>query len=171
MFLVVWIKVKPAWSKCLIQLVSCDSRRHNPQSNNWWLQTCFWLGTFKLCKCMSKLKSGPMYCTASALRWQTMSKSKPTLEGAKPLGRCELVIILYCTVITRIPKSLLSSMLDLSIRLCHGKTMMHEISLVLIRLESDHWLPLSLTHSLTHWVTDSVAFSRLDWCDPGVCRC
>ena len=78
-----------------------------------------------------------------------MSKSKPTLEGAKPLGRCELVIILYCTVITRIPKSLLSSMLDLSIRLCHGKTMMHEISLVFIRPESDHWLPLSLTHSLT----------------------
>ena len=80
-----------------------------------------------------------------------MSKSKPTLEGAKPLGRCELVIILYCTVITRIPKSLLSSMLDLSIRLCHGKTMMHEISLVFIRPESDHWLPLSLTHSLTPW--------------------
>ena len=164
MFLLVWIKVKPAWSQRLIQLVSCDSRRHNPQSNNWWLQTCFWLGTFKLCKCMSKLKSGPMYCTASALRWQTMSKSKPTLEGAKPLGRCELVIILYCTVITRIPKSLLSSMLDLSIRLCHGKTMMHEISLVFIRPESDHWLPLSLLNSLT----DSVAFSRLDWCDPGV---
>ena len=59
-----------------------------------------------------------------------MSKSKPTLEGAKPLGRCELVIILYCTVITRIPKSLLSSMLDLSIRLCHGKTMMRETSSV-----------------------------------------
>ena len=33
--------------------------------------------------------------------------------------------------------------------------------------ESHHRLPLSLTHSLTH----SLPFSRLDWCDPGVRRC
>ena len=32
--------------------------------------------------------------------------------------------------------------------------------------ESDHWLCLSLTHSLTHWLP----FSKLDWCDPGVWR-
>ena len=30
--------------------------------------------------------------------------------------------------------------------------------------ESDHWL-------LTHWLTDSLLFSKLDWCDPGVWRC
>ena len=30
-----------------------------------------------------------------------------------------------------------------------------------------HWLCLSLTHSLTN----SVTFSKLDWCDPGVWRC
>ena len=29
--------------------------------------------------------------------------------------------------------------------------------------ESDHWQPLSVTHSVT--------FSRLDWCDPGLLRC
>jgi len=33
--------------------------------------------------------------------------------------------------------------------------------------ESDHWLCLSLTHSLTDWLL----FSKLDWCDPGVWRC
>ena len=26
-------------------------------------------------------------------------------------------------------------------------------------------------HSLTHWLTDSLTFSKLDWCDPGVWRC
>ena len=33
--------------------------------------------------------------------------------------------------------------------------------------ESDHWLCLSLTHSLTN----SLLFSKLDRCDPGVWRC
>ena len=82
-----------------------------------------------------------------------MSKSKPTLEGAKPLGRCELVIILYCTVITRIPKSLLSSMLDLSIRLCHGKTMMRENSSVF------YW---TRVRSLATLVTNSLTPCRLE---------
>ena len=38
---------------------------------------------------------------------------------------------------------------------------------VFIGLESDHWLPLSVTNSITY----SVAFSRLYWCGPGVWRC
>ena len=42
---------------------------------------------------------------------------------------------------------------------------------IFIGPESDHCLPLSLTHSLTHSLTDSVMFSELDWCDPGVWRC
>ena len=33
--------------------------------------------------------------------------------------------------------------------------------------ESDHCLPLSLTH----WLTDWLLFSKLDWCNPGVWRC
>ena len=33
--------------------------------------------------------------------------------------------------------------------------------LIFIGPESDHWQPLSMTHSLTH----SLLFSRLDWCD------
>ena len=33
--------------------------------------------------------------------------------------------------------------------------------------ESDHCLPLSVTD----WLTDSVAFSTFDWCDPGMWRC
>ena len=37
--------------------------------------------------------------------------------------------------------------------------------------ESDHWLCLSLTHSLTNWLTHSLLFSKLYWCDPGVWRC
>ena len=39
--------------------------------------------------------------------------------------------------------------------------------LIFIGPESDHWLCLSLTHSLTH----SVTFSKLYWCDPGVRSC
>ena len=35
---------------------------------------------------------------------------------------------------------------------------------VFIGPESDHWESLSLTH----WL---IAFSKLDWCDPGVWRC
>ena len=37
---------------------------------------------------------------------------------------------------------------------------------IFIGPESDHCLPLSLTHSLT----DSLLFSKLDWCFPGVWR-
>ena len=33
--------------------------------------------------------------------------------------------------------------------------------------ESDHWLPLPLSNLRTN----SLLFSRLDWCDPGVWRC
>ena len=33
--------------------------------------------------------------------------------------------------------------------------------------ESDHCLPLSLTHWLTHWLLSN----KLDWCDPGMWRC
>ena len=40
-----------------------------------------------------------------------------------------------------------------------------------IRPESDHWQCLTLTHSLTDYLTDSVMFSKLDWCAPGVWRC
>ena len=39
--------------------------------------------------------------------------------------------------------------------------------LIFIGPESDHWLCLSLTHSITH----SVTFSKLYWCDPGAWRC
>ena len=39
--------------------------------------------------------------------------------------------------------------------------------LIFIGPESDHWLCLSVTNSLTH----SLLFSKLDWCDPGVWRC
>ena len=38
---------------------------------------------------------------------------------------------------------------------------------IFIGPESDHCLPLSLTHSLTN----SLLFSKLYWCDPGVWRC
>ena len=38
---------------------------------------------------------------------------------------------------------------------------------IFIGPESDHCLLLSLTH----WLTDSLLFSKLDWCDPGVWRC
>ena len=31
--------------------------------------------------------------------------------------------------------------------------------------ESDHWLCLSLTHSLTDWLTHSLLFIKLYWCD------
>ena len=41
------------------------------------------------------------------------------------------------------------------------------IWLFFIGPESDHWLCLSLTNSLT----DSVTLSKLYWCDPGVWRC
>ena len=37
---------------------------------------------------------------------------------------------------------------------------------IFIGPESDHCLPLSLTHSLTNWLL----FSKLYWCDPGVWR-
>ena len=37
--------------------------------------------------------------------------------------------------------------------------------------ESDHWQCLSLTPWLTHSLPNSVLFSKLDWCDPGVWRC
>ena len=37
--------------------------------------------------------------------------------------------------------------------------------------ESDHWQCLSLTVWLTDWLTHSVTFSKLGWCDPGVWRC
>ena len=36
--------------------------------------------------------------------------------------------------------------------------------------ESDHWQCLSLTDSLTDWLTHSVTFSWFDWCDPGMWR-
>ena len=36
--------------------------------------------------------------------------------------------------------------------------------------ESDHWLCLSVTPSLPNSLTDSLLFSKLDWCDPGVWR-
>ena len=39
--------------------------------------------------------------------------------------------------------------------------------LIFIGPESDHWLCLSLTHS----PTNSLLFSKLDRCDPGVWRC
>ena len=42
---------------------------------------------------------------------------------------------------------------------------------VFIGPESDHWEGLSVTHSLTHSLTDWLLFSKLDWCDPGVWRC
>ena len=32
-------------------------------------------------------------------------------------------------------------------------------------------LAMLVTHSLTDWLTDSLPFSKLDWCDPGVWRC
>ena len=32
-------------------------------------------------------------------------------------------------------------------------------------------LVVLVTHSLTHWLTHSLLFSKLDWCDPGVWRC
>ena len=38
---------------------------------------------------------------------------------------------------------------------------------VFIGPESDHCLPLSLTD----WLTNSLLFSKLDWCNPGVWRC
>ena len=38
---------------------------------------------------------------------------------------------------------------------------------IFIGPESDHCLPLSLTNSLT----DSLLFSKPDWCNPGVWRC
>ena len=38
--------------------------------------------------------------------------------------------------------------------------------------ECDHWQCLSLTDSLTHWLTHSLTpVKKLDWCDPGVWRC
>ena len=40
-------------------------------------------------------------------------------------------------------------------------------NIVFIGPESDHWECLSLTH----WLTNSLLFSKLDWCDPGVWRC
>ena len=36
--------------------------------------------------------------------------------------------------------------------------------------ESDHWECLSLTDSLTHSLTNSLLFSKLDWCNPGMWR-
>ena len=41
---------------------------------------------------------------------------------------------------------------------------------IFIGPESDHWLYLSLTDSLTNWLTNSLLFSKLDWCDSGVWR-
>ena len=32
-------------------------------------------------------------------------------------------------------------------------------------------LAMLVTHWLTHWLPNSVLFSKLDWCDPGVWRC
>ena len=32
-------------------------------------------------------------------------------------------------------------------------------------------LAMLVTHWLTNWLTDSLLFSELDWCDPGVWRC
>ena len=43
----------------------------------------------------------------------------------------------------------------------------HFMAAVIIGPESDHWLSLSLTHWLTHWLL----FSKLDWCGPGVWWC
>ena len=61
----------------------------------------------------------------------------------------------YLCVIQR-KRKYLSKVLDLSI---------------IIGPESDHWECLSLTDSLTHSLTNSLLFSKLDWCDPGVWRC
>ena len=44
------------------------------------------------------------------------------------------------------------------------------LSIIFIGPESDHFLPLSLTNSLTHWLTNSLLFIKLYWCDPGVWR-
>ena len=41
------------------------------------------------------------------------------------------------------------------------------VYIIFIGPESDHWECLSVTH----WLTHSLLFSRLDWCDPGVWRC
>ena len=41
---------------------------------------------------------------------------------------------------------------------------------IFIGPESDHWLCLSLTDWLTHSLTNSLLFSKLDWCDPGMWR-
>ena len=50
--------------------------------------------------------------------------------------------------------------------LCPTKGPSFELLTVFIGPESDHWECLSLTHSLT----DSLPFSKLDWCDPGMWR-
>ena len=49
----------------------------------------------------------------------------------------------------------------------HLQKYLKPIKIIIIGPESDHCSPLSLTHSLT----ESLLFSKLDWCDPGVWRC
>ena len=44
-------------------------------------------------------------------------------------------------------------------------TVYYVVYIVFIGSESDHWLCLSLTHSLTNWLTHLLLFSKLYWCD------
>ena len=56
-------------------------------------------------------------------------------------------------------------------RISHSLNYAIAFILIFIGPEFDHCLPLSLTHSLTDWLTHSLLFSKLDWCDPDVWRC
>ena len=56
-------------------------------------------------------------------------------------------------------------------QICHGmKTWKPQLKEEVLKLAkkraTNHWECLSLTH----WLTDSLLFSKLDWCNPGVWR-
>ena len=105
-------------------------------------------------------------------RWRTLK----TWSSARPLHRREERSRARRTRIDRFPcfrpcrPAIMMVMLGRR-RISPTSSLIPGNTNVFIGPESDHWLCLSLTDWLTHWLTDSLLFSKLDWCDPGVWRC
>ena len=88
------------------------------------------------------------------------------LENVEPMPMlCELTTVLqYIVAIAEsmaLPPSSITFLrhgtLKISSKICSGW-----LQLIFIGAESDHWLCLSVTHSLTHSLTNSVTLSKLD---------
>ena len=76
-----------------------------------------------------------------------------------------------------------AAQLQLSLRITRAKTDVPVFNQIFVlclvfsgRIDHFYWtrvrsLVMLVSNSLTHWLTHSLLFSKLDWCDPGVWRC